>query len=132
MSLERIIITFEKDGSLRGISSTDFDGLPKALAPADLSAISGIVDSATIASLTTAEASKADAETKLAAVLAAADSDDLATIKEKAAEAKLDERARKIAELEKRKAEIEKQIDEARNPKLDSAASAESIEAPRK
>jgi len=130
MSLERIIITFEKDGSLRGISSTDFEGLPKALAAADLAAISGIVDSATIASLTTAEAAKADAETKLAAVLAAADSDDLATVKEKAAEAKLNESERKIAELEKRKAEIEKEIDEAKNPKI--AESSESIEAPRR
>jgi len=69
-------------------------------------------------------------EAKLAAVLAAADSDDLATVKEKAAEAKLDEKARKIAELEKQKSEIQRQIDEANNPKI--ADTSESIEAPRK
>lgn len=36
MSLERIIITFERNGDLRGASSTDFDGLPVHLVPEEL------------------------------------------------------------------------------------------------
>lgn len=53
MALERIIITFEQDGSFRGASATDFGGLPVDLTHVDLAKI--------IPDLNTAALSKADA-----------------------------------------------------------------------
>lgn len=126
MPQQHILIVLN-DGRFQGASIRDEKGDPS---PLDLSALAALIpdiNEAAIetlaqsdAKVATAEQSKAEALTKLAAVLAAADSDDIATVKAKAAEAKLDEKARKIAELEKQKAEIEKQIDEARNPKAES------------
>lgn len=53
MALERIIITFEQDGTFRGASATDFGGLPVDLTQVDLAKI--------IPDLNTAALSKADA-----------------------------------------------------------------------
>lgn len=53
MALERIIITFEQDGTFRGASAADFGGLPVDLTQVDLAKI--------IPDLNTAALSKADA-----------------------------------------------------------------------
>lgn len=53
MALERIIITFEQDGTFRVASATDFGGLPVDLTQVDLAKI--------IPDLNTAALSKADA-----------------------------------------------------------------------
>jgi len=123
MSLERIIITFKKNGTLRGVSSTDFDGLPIPLTIEQLTALSGVIDTATIAALgekdvalldakaakSAAESAKEVAEQKHAELIAVAESEDIEAIKAKTREQKLSKKEREIAEIEKQIAELERQ-----------------------
>lgn len=61
MSLERIVITFDPDGTLRGISSQDFDGLPHSLTEVELKVLGATIDSGTVARITAFEQEKATA-----------------------------------------------------------------------
>jgi hypothetical protein len=65
--MERIIITFNKDGSFRGSSVQDFDGSPKPLDEARLKAIAPSINEAALAEIVRLEAEHAEAETDLAA-----------------------------------------------------------------
>lgn len=57
---ERIIITFEKDGSFRGASATDFDGLPQALDAEALATVLPDLNTAALARVTELEAKEKD------------------------------------------------------------------------
>ena len=60
-TLERIIITFEQDGTFRGASATDFGGLPVHLEESDLAAVLPSLNTAALAKLETIEAEHAAA-----------------------------------------------------------------------
>lgn len=109
MSLERIIITFNEDGSLRGIASYDKGELPKPLRIQDLAAIAGTIDTAALVSASEKEA----AEAKLAELTSAKTPEELA---EKIEQSKRTEKQREIARLEK---EIAEKV--ARKSELESA-----------
>jgi uncharacterized protein YhaN len=49
--MERIIITFNKDGSFRGSSAQDFDGQPKPLDEAGLKAVAPSINEAALAEI---------------------------------------------------------------------------------
>jgi hypothetical protein len=65
--MERIIITFNKDGSFRGSSAQDFDGQPKPLDEAGLKAVAPSINEAALAEIVRLESEHAEAETALAA-----------------------------------------------------------------
>jgi len=56
MSTERIIITFNEDGSWRGASATDFGGHPVPLSLSDLSDVCPSLNAALLATITDLEA----------------------------------------------------------------------------
>lgn len=61
--MERIIATFNKDGTFRGASLTDFDGLPKALDIEALDKVLPVLNASALARVTELEATiKADKE----------------------------------------------------------------------
>jgi FtsZ-binding cell division protein ZapB len=63
--MERIIITFNKDGSFRGSSAQDFDGQPKPLDEAGLKAVAPAINEAALADIVRLEAEHAEKETAL-------------------------------------------------------------------
>jgi FtsZ-binding cell division protein ZapB len=63
--MERIIITFNKDGSFRGSSAQDFDGQPKPLDEAGLKAVAPAINEAALADIVRLEAEHAEKETDL-------------------------------------------------------------------
>jgi FtsZ-binding cell division protein ZapB len=63
--MERIIITFHKDGSFRGSSVQDFDGQPKPLDEAGLKAVAPSINEAALAEIVRLEAEHAEKETAL-------------------------------------------------------------------
>jgi hypothetical protein len=69
--MERIVITFNQDGSFRGASVTDFDGLPKPLDEAGLTAIAPSINTASLAAQAKAESELSEAKTKAEADLKA-------------------------------------------------------------
>jgi len=62
MSTERIIITFNQDGSWRGASSTDFGGQPLPLSLSDLSSVCPDLNTALLATISELEAKLAASE----------------------------------------------------------------------
>ena len=60
MKTERIIITFNPDGSFRGASATDFGGLPVDLDPARLADVAPMINAAALASLAAKDAEIAE------------------------------------------------------------------------
>jgi len=60
--MERIVITFQQDGTFRGASVTDFDGQPKPLDEAALNALFPAINASSLARVTTLEAEKATLE----------------------------------------------------------------------
>jgi len=60
--MERIVITFQKDGTFRGASVTDFAGQPKPLDEAALNALFSNVNASALSRVTTLEAEKATLE----------------------------------------------------------------------
>jgi len=125
MSLERIVITFNANGTLRGISAQDFGELPKPITQAELAALAGTIDTATIARVGELESAKGElefeklvAESKRAELVALAESGDAEAVKAKAAEQGLSEKERKIARLKKELVELEaKQAAHSAEPK---------------
>jgi chromosome segregation ATPase len=63
--MERIIITFHKDGSFRGSSVQDFDGSPRPLDEAGLKAVAPAINEAALADIVRLEAEHAEKETAL-------------------------------------------------------------------
>ena len=61
--MERIIITFNKDGSFRGSSAQDFDGQPKPLDEAGLKAVAPAINEAALADIVRLESEHAETET---------------------------------------------------------------------
>ena len=61
--MERIIITFNKDGSFRGSSAQDFDGQPKPLDEAGLKAVAPAINEAALADIVRLESEHAEKET---------------------------------------------------------------------
>jgi len=59
MATERIIITFKKNGTLRGISAQGFDGLPVPVAVADLITLAPTINTAALAKAADNEALEA-------------------------------------------------------------------------
>lgn len=102
MALERIIITFEKDGSYRGSSATDFDGLPAHLEHADLEALCPCINAA--AMIKASETEAADQRLKdIEAAINDTTLDDATTLnaaREIIAGSKLSAREKRQAELE--------------------------------
>ena len=62
MNTERIIITFNEDGSWRGASATDFGGHPVTLSLSDLSAACSSLNTVLLATITDLEAKLAASE----------------------------------------------------------------------
>ena len=63
--MERIIITFNKDGSFRGSSAQDFDGQPKPLDEAGLKAVAPSINEAALADIVRLEDTHAESEATL-------------------------------------------------------------------
>ena len=61
--MERIIITFNKDGSFRGSSVQDFDGSPRPLDEAGLKAVAPAINEAALADIVRLESEHAETET---------------------------------------------------------------------
>lgn len=88
--MERIVITFEQDGTLRGSSVTDFAGQPKPLDEAALNALFPAINASSLARVTTLEGD-------LATITTAKES---ATTDLEAANARVKALESRIAELE--------------------------------
>jgi hypothetical protein len=65
--MERIIITFNKDGSFRGSSAQDFDGQPKPLDEAGLKAVAPAINEAALADIVRLESEHAEERDDLTA-----------------------------------------------------------------
>ena len=112
--MERITITFNQDGSFRGASVTDFDGLPQAVDKSALAAVAPAINAATLAKSVESDAIIAKLEslktTMVQKVQAALQSGDPAQFQALAVEFLTPEqdkqRAEKLAQLEALKAEL--------------------------
>lgn len=88
--MERIVITFQQDGTFRGASVTDFAGQPKPLDEAALNALFPAINASSLARVTTLEAEKATLES----------AKESATTDLEAANARVKSLESRIAELE--------------------------------
>jgi hypothetical protein len=109
--MERIVITFNQDGSFRGASVTDFDGLPQPLDEAGLAAIAPEINAASLVAQAKAESELSEAKIKAEA--------DLKTEQEQAAtklsevNASLSAEKAKVASLEAYKTAMSQKVSSA-------------------